>query len=533
MKTWLRSALVLTVLIASQLHARVDIIGASARSSRIEYHPDGMRSGEVGATHASGSATYWRRMDRERRGIRLRWARYYHRPVGRLGFHCGRGMARRQRVVELAFAPLIDGEEGASAERVIVELGYEDVAPRGRWKDHRFQDAHAESFYRQIVSNYEQASEWRVPRLRRPLAKPAQFAGRWLRITVGESGMFRVTGEDLQEAGVALDDVDPQTLRLLYGGGEALPEKGIQPPSAWKEMGLVVEDGGDGRFDPADYVLFYGEAAQRWEYDGEEADYVWRGNLYTDDNAYWLGFAGGIQGKRQAQRSGALSRTATQEPEHYRVYIHSEEEQFILYQTYGIKSGYTWYGEDFRGNARNFRVLVNDPVDSPVDIRLGFIGIGGNTSRFNVRWNGARVGNISFDSPRPVRRALESEDGPIDGLNELGLFHSGDPARFDWYELEHDRRFTAERNRLSFLSPVVNEAARDELTGFTEEMPRIFEVSDTLVEIEEFLYETDGGRVVFQDDPRGAGSLRDWRRLFMAEAQANCRGSLKLVGIGE
>lgn len=501
MKTWLRFVLVLTVLIAGQLHARVDIIGASTRSSRIEYHPDGMRSGEVGATHLVGvppTGDVWiesvEAFASDGRAIAIGQSDDWVSIVGE-------GMARRQRVVELAFAPLIDREEGVSAERVIVELGYEDVAPRGRWKDDRFQDAHAESFYRQIVSNYEQASEWRVPRLRRPLAKPAQFAGRWLRITVGESGMFRVTGEDLQEAGVALDDVDPQTLRLLYGGGEALPEKGIQPPSAWKEMGLVVEDGGDGRFDPADYVLFYGESAQRWEYDGEESDYVWRGNLYTDDNAYWLGFAGGIQGKRQAQRSGALSRTATQKPEHYRVYIHSEEEQFILYQTYGIKSGYTWYGEDFRGNARNFRVLVNDPVDRPVDIRLGFIGIGGNTSRFNVRWNGARVGNISFDSPRPVKRALQSEEGPVEGLNELGLFHSGDPARFDWYELEYDRSFTAERNRLSFLSPVVNEAAQYELTGFTEEIPRIFEVSDTLVEIEEFLYETDGGRVVFQDDP--------------------------------
>ena len=123
-------------------------------------------------------------------------------------------------------------------------------------------------------------------------------------------------------------------------------------------MGLVVEDGGDGRFDPPTMCFFTERSAQRWEYDSEEVDYVWRENLYTDDNAYWLGFAGGIQGKRQNQRSGALSRTGPEKPDHYRVYIHSEEEQFILYQTYGIKSGYTCCGEDFRGNARNFRVLV-------------------------------------------------------------------------------------------------------------------------------------------------------------------------------
>ena len=500
MNTWLRYALVLSVLTASHLHARVDVIDVTVKSSLIEYRPDGMRSGEVGATHLVGvppTGEVWiervEAFTADGRAIAIgqsdAWASI-----------AGEGMVRRQRVVELAFAPLLDGSEGVSAERVVVELAYEDVSLEAGEKVHRFPYSHAESFYRQIVSNYEQAANWRVPRVRRPSAKSAQLAGRWLRIIVGESGMFRLTGEDLKRAGIVLDEVDPQTLRLFYGGGEALSEKVVQPPSAWKEMGLVVEDGDDGRFDPADYVLFYGETAQRWEYESEEAGYVWRENLYTDDNTYWLGFSGGIQGKRQTRRSGALSRKALPKPDHYRVYTHSEEEQFILYQTYGIKSGYTWYGEDFRGNARNFRVLVKDPVDSPVEIRLGFIGIGGNQSKFNVRWNGTQVGDVSFDIPRPVQRALQSEGGPVEGLNELGLFHSGDPARFDWYELEYDRGFTAERNRLSFFSPVVNTAAEYELTGFAEEVPRIFEVSETLVEIEDFVYEPDRGRVVFQDE---------------------------------
>ena len=63
----------------------------------------------------------------------------------------------------------------------------------------------------------------------------------------------------------------------------------------------------------------------------------------------------------------------------------------------------------------------------------------------------------------------------------------------------------------------MNAAAEYELTGFSEEIPRIFEVSDTLVEIEDFVYEPERGRVVLQDEsPRGAGSLRGWRELFMA-----------------
>ena len=269
-KIWLRYALVLSVLIASHLHARVDIIDVSAKGSRIEYRPDGMRSSEVGATHLVGvppAGKVWieqvEAFTADGRAIAIGQS-------GPWASIAGEGMVRRQRVVELAFAPLLDESEGASVKRVVVELAYEDVSLEIGGQVHRSPYPHAESFYRQIVSNYEQAAKWRVPRVRRPSAKSAQLAGRWLRITVGESGVFRVTGEDLQQAGIALDEVDPQTLRLLYGGGEALSEEMIQPPSAWKEMGLVVEDGGDSRFDPADYVLFYGEAAQRWEYDSEE-----------------------------------------------------------------------------------------------------------------------------------------------------------------------------------------------------------------------------------------------------------------------
>ena len=49
----------------------------------------------------------------------------------------------------------------------------------------------------------------------------------------------------------------------------------------------------------------------------------------------------------------------------------------------------------------------------------------------------------------------------------------------------------------------MNAAAEYELTGFSEEIPRIFEVSDTLVEIEDFVYEPESGQVVFQDESLG------------------------------
>ncbi len=499
MNRWLYYALATGIVLAGQLHAQLRVIDSTVGGVRLEYRPQSARACSAGATFLVGVPLVGDVGIARVEAVGPNGRRLTDERVAELAALGSEGMARRQRVVELAFAATVGEEVGEAIERIVVDLDFAASGEANR-PDRLRADAYAEPYYAQVVSNYEQAAAWRLPRGPRRAAKSAQEAGRWLRVVVNENGMFRITGEDLEQAGIALDEIDPQTLRLMYGGGQMLSLKTVELPSAWQEMGLVVEDGDDGRFDRSDFVLFYGESSQRWEYDAKQADYVWRENLYTNDNTYWLGFAGGVEGQRAVERSGALTRQSPERPQSYRVYLHSEDEQFILYQTYGIKSGYTWYGEDFRGNARNYRLLVRDAVETPVDVRLGFNGIGGNSSRFTVRWNGSEIGKISFESATRVQRELRSAVGPVEGFNELGLYHAGDPARFDWYEIEYSRGFSAERGRLSFFSPVVNAAAEYALKGFTEETPRVFEVGGQLVEIRDVAYNADSGELVFQDD---------------------------------
>lgn len=428
----------------------------------------------------------------------------------------GFAMARRQRVAELSFLTRTGGTgQREFCARAIVELRFDTAIGSA------VPEPQAEAYYRQIVRNYDQAQNWRLPRSPQRAAKAVQSQGTWLRVHVREEGMHRVTGEDLQQAGIDLRAIDPQTLRLFYGGGRVLSQRSAQPPQPLEEMGLVVEDGGDGRFDLGDFVLFYGEPLERWEYDDRTGRYEWMQNLYARENVYWLGFGGGISGLRAALRSGAPNDAAAQRPESHRVRIHSEDEQFVLNQTFGIKSGYSWYGEDFSSNAlraRNFRFVVRDAVDEPALVRVGFIGINGNRSSFAVRWNDEEIGQISFDSNTYISRELETEKGPVEGLNELGLFHSGDPTRFDWYEVEYSRGFSAERGLLQFFSPVLNETAEYELTGFVDGEPRLFEVSDQLVEIHDFAYDADTGHLVFQDRTERVpgqyvvGNAATWKR---------------------
>ena len=406
-----------------------------------------------------------------------------------------RSFARRQRVAELALTPRISADGTRTLyDRVVVDLHLVGAAGT------RIADSWGEDFYSRALVNPDQSRNWRLPQKRRPARKTALESGTWLRVFVREEGMYRITGAELAEMGVALEQIEPASLTLRYGGGKALNLRRIDPPQILAETGLVVEDGGDGRFDAEDFVLFWAEPVNRWEYNRSARSFEYRKNLYVDENVYWLGFGTGEGEQMRADnRSGTLEKSEPHRPTSYRVRVHEEAEQFILAQTYGIKSGYNWYWEDFRGNARNFPLVVRDAAAEPVDIRFGFFGIVNSKPSFEVHWNDESVGGIGFGSKYAVAE-LQTTAGPEEGLNQLGLFHTNsDPARFDYYELEYSRGFSAERGELIFTYPLMVGFTEFSLSGFADEVPRVFEVSQGLVEIVDFVYDAQAGSVVFQD----------------------------------
>ncbi len=127
--------------------------------------------------------------------------------------------------------------------------------------------------------NYEQAGAWRTRP--QPLAAPATAAARqvsggpWVKITVKQDGLTKVTYNDLVNAGVAVSGIDPRTFRLLDEG---------------QEQDIYVSGEADGVFHSADAIYFYGRRTTAY--------------LTNDKNVYWLTW-GGAAGRRMASQSAA------------------------------------------------------------------------------------------------------------------------------------------------------------------------------------------------------------------------------------
>ncbi len=113
-----------------------------------------------------------------------------------------------------------------------------------------------------------------------PPARTVAAASSWptLKIFVDQTGIYRLTYDDLVQAGLDPATLDPRHLQLWH--------RGVQ-------QAILVDGEADGRLDAGDALLFFGQGIDLNGPDG----------LYTTENVYWLQ-VGTEPGTRMATRDG-------------------------------------------------------------------------------------------------------------------------------------------------------------------------------------------------------------------------------------
>lgn len=169
-------------------------------------------------------------------------------------------------------------------------------------------------------------------------------AGKWYKVGVSETGIYKLTYSDLSSLGVDVGRIDPRDIRLFHNGGGLLGELNAEP--RWddlKEIPVWVSGENDGRFDSGDYILFYARGPVTWTYDDVNTVYVHHPNAY-DDYAYVFLTVDQGRGKRIQTASQPLG-TAD-----------ANITEFLDYQVYDkdnyniINGGRTYYSDVIDGN---------------------------------------------------------------------------------------------------------------------------------------------------------------------------------------
>ncbi|WP_018479642.1 type IX secretion system sortase PorU [Pontibacter roseus] len=216
--------------------------------------------------------------------------------------------------------------------------------------------------------------------------------GNWYKIGVTGSGIHKIDRALLQALGISTQNLDPRTLQLYGNGGGMLPQPNKAPrPDNLIENAIWVAGEADGRFDAADYALFYAQGPHTWQYNAGQQLFQHTQNIYSD-TAYYFIRVGAAQGARVTSRGQATDASQTISSYNERLY-HERDLKNMVY------SGREWYGEDFSTftTSRDITFAVSDLVaGSTVKLTASLMGNSPTESSFALRLNNQTLGTQSI-----------------------------------------------------------------------------------------------------------------------------------------
>ncbi len=163
--------------------------------------------------------------------------------------------------------------------------------------------------------------------------------GNWKKISVTSPGIYRLTYNDLVGMQLPVAGVESKFIRL-HGYAGMLPENaGVNRYDDLPEIAIKIMDGGDGRFDQNDYLLFYSPGPAGWRYNTQSQHYEFVVNIYSDKSYYFITV--GQQDGKRIESAQQPEQTSTQ----VSFYNHRDVVSPELFNL--IKSGRNWYGDFF------------------------------------------------------------------------------------------------------------------------------------------------------------------------------------------
>lgn len=165
-------------------------------------------------------------------------------------------------------------------------------------------------------------------------ANSVLHSGSWYKIMVENTGIHKITYEELQSINMASENVK------IYGyGGNMIDEDFTQPYiDDVPEIPIYMNKGADGVFNEGDFILFYGRGATAWFY--KNGRFRHRQNVYSNAGYYFI-TTDGDAGKRITTETSPLTS--------YNGEINSFTDYFVYEKDLVnlINSGREFYGEEF------------------------------------------------------------------------------------------------------------------------------------------------------------------------------------------
>ena len=385
-----------------------------------------------------------------------------------------------------------------------------------------------ESWYKDLLVNYEQAKKWRLPGTR-ALRKTAKdpFSGEdWYKIVIAtegtetKEGFFKVDGTALSAAGIPLASLDPKTIQVFNNGGRELPHDVLTArPDSLIETPILIVGGEDGKMDAADYLIFYTRSLNGYDFDQSTESLRHYIHRYSKENVIWLTY-GKTNGKRIVLKA-PVSQTGKIAETSFRDLAFIEEEITNFY-----KSGDEWLGASLSSSKRSQSFLFELPGALPGEqtiIRTAIAAATPGTHSSRITANGNSIGTFSKSgaSNRYVtgQQTFTTTGVLLNGSNSITVeYMNSEDNKFayvDWIEVEYGRKFQAASDKLFFYAPIKDGSAFYQVTNFSRTDISVYDITDPAAIQQITISATNNGTIQFADE---TSSMRPKRYAVLTSA---------------
>ena len=211
--------------------------------------------------------------------------------------------------------------------------------------------------------------------------------GHWVKIRVSETGVCRMSFQELQSAGL-----NPSQLRV-YGYGGAMLQQSFQKPKIDDLPQVPVYIG-------SDYVLFYVQGSISWQYDGSR--FVHTRNPYSNYGYYFL--TDNVGSLLAPTEAAAVSGTPTDVTTYPMYQVHDYDSINLLDRNGVAGGGRTFYGEQFStGKRRTFSFNTPNAIEGESSsLYINVAATASAASQFTAVLNGGTSKSVSIAATRDI-----------------------------------------------------------------------------------------------------------------------------------
>ena len=337
--------------------------------------------------------------------------------------------------------------------------------------------------------------------------------GKIYKIEIKSTGIHKIDYKYLKDAGIDVAALNPANIHILGKKGGRLKEIIDENyDDDLTEIPVYLEGDGDGKFDSGDYILFYAENADKWQFNADAGRWDFDKNIYSFDNYYFIKIDD-TPGKRiQTKNITATIDSFSNEYDNYAVH---EEDRINLLGFFNKTegSGQQWYGESVAGGRTvDFSSYFDDFDFIPgkgIDIQVIFAGRDKNSKNLRVTVNDVAldtlIRSVNFSNPDESifarRTIIDKHIFPEGQKLDIKLQYDGESGWLDKIQINARANLRTGNKQIIFSdkNKPAGGYAGFEITGNINPSTTVWSIN-SLGDISEFTLDIKGDKATFVYD---------------------------------